>query len=382
MAHLVYKLAKAPPRLSRRPYSIVLYAAMVYAFNALNSRPAEGRAESDLLSVCLPRREADPEEMGNESDDDETQFITFNPYGIFFLRDLVLNPCPRLPQDRQLKAYSYPPLLGGERQDLLSTFQNALFEKRSRQRVPDHISNKRPYTIVFHPTEEEEELMAELKAMIEQIQLPENVAYDFDDGVEGDERDLADTIVKIFMQFRSDLLQKSPLTKLKRNYLKMEVDRLHPAAEVFTDKKLSRYWISIQFKASYNVEWKDTIKKLFPTEPGAVKIWSQNFQQCSYLIQWGNLVTQFLGANEKWILKRMKLAIEKLLDTMLWLPVGSDRLWDTRARATYVRKGDPSIAAPAILLNPRTKENQIRWEESRSDDRWRELRQEDEESSD
>jgi hypothetical protein len=262
----LFKLVNAPLRLSRSLRSITLYPAIVYMFNALSTRPAEGRAESDLLSVCLPRRQAEPEKMDSE-DDDEVQFITFNPYGIFFFCGLELNPCARLPPGRKLQPRSYPVLLGGERDELVSTMKNALLQRPPRGRAPDHLSNKSSHTRIFRPNGDDEELMNGLRAELEDIQFPANIfGHDEEDG-----GNFADSLIKIFMQFRSDVLQKSPLSKTKRNYLKLDVDRLNPAPEVFTDKILSRYWICIQYKRSHLPEWKTNIENLFPIEVGAIK---------------------------------------------------------------------------------------------------------------
>jgi hypothetical protein len=178
------------------------------------------------------------------------------------------------------------------------------------------------------------------------------------------------------MQFRSDILQKSPLSRSKINFLKLDVDRRNPPPKVFTDVCLSRYWVSIQFKQARVDEWKANIDKLFPTGLGAIKSWHQGFRQCKFIHMWGKLVTQF--HEDEQILKRIKIAIGKLLNRMLWLPLVQGKLWNTRVRATYTHKGDRSLTGPAVLLHPRVNEDRIRWERAHRE----ELRQEEEESSD
>jgi hypothetical protein len=89
------------------PRAAMLGLGIVWAMNALNNRPSEGRGETELMKYCLPLKEVLYCEDNVEDADGQIQrvFVVGEPkphcpYGAFFFRGIDLRGAPHLPAGR------------------------------------------------------------------------------------------------------------------------------------------------------------------------------------------------------------------------------------------------------------------------------------------
>ncbi|KAF8525886.1 hypothetical protein BU17DRAFT_83391 [Hysterangium stoloniferum] len=108
--------AEGPSELHTKPEALLLTAACLWLINGLHSRPDDGSADRKLMEAILPltevddqldhltlmftprggyRLQAEEEEEEEEDGEEEVELTPWNPYGVIYIRRLVIKEVPR-----------------------------------------------------------------------------------------------------------------------------------------------------------------------------------------------------------------------------------------------------------------------------------------------
>lgn len=115
--YILENQANARSELRARPNALLLTATAVWLLNGIISRPDDGPASRDLMTVVLPHTllPADPDDLAfyppqGMPDEDDSDVYTepgcgthpYHPYGAYFVRRIRLEGCPRFRLDNTL----------------------------------------------------------------------------------------------------------------------------------------------------------------------------------------------------------------------------------------------------------------------------------------
>jgi hypothetical protein len=319
--------------------------------------PLTDSEDPDHLIIAYHPRQARDAEEEESGDDDSSPCVPYFPFGVIFLRRIVLKNLPRMRAGgRSLTPAAFKYIFDATESMIEHNYyqvgiipEDALAENRlvtnKSKRTPTFIPE--PGTtqpILFHLAEHGHELPAR----------PIDSGSDMDmDNVEDNEEDIDTTITHLFRQFLIDIMNKVPNPRGVENPSYCTLDReerLSVTEDLFMNRQLAGVWRRCQYKSASSKDFIHAFHHLFPPlghKTGKV----QNYRQCRYYIKWKEICHT---ADEKTV-NIIRLEIRKRVMKFAWLPHASqDKMWPTKHLTGFVHYPLGSDgAAPRILLRGR-----------------------------
>jgi hypothetical protein len=372
---LDFEKAKAAARAF--PHSLTLGAIVIHQLNALCHRPAEGRAETDLLETCCMHTASDLESSDEDysSGEDVESHPTMYDRGLYFVSDVVTtDKVFRIPNNRHMDprnlAYLY-------RMECLSALQQAfhvpqvMLEKTQVNHT--RISNRRTTTIDAEFVRDDSVViphvdfgLVEKGVTIKPRMRPTGRDVDenaeFSDGAEPDGD--VDTIVrKLWAQFPFDVFGKGPnkKTSTENSHIIMKRrDAENATIDIFKTFDLSRIFTQVQARTVDSAFWDGTLfDRFFPPKSTKAKARGklQNFPYMTYYKTWVDIKTRMSTRDVEVVRNALRIEWRKLY----WVPhADSDRMWATKVIKSRDWKTHPSGhegPSPHIAINCRFARN-------------------------
>jgi hypothetical protein len=347
--------------------SLQLGAILVYMWNALNHREAEGRAENALKSTSCQHIPAENEDSDDEEDGTEPVTVA---RGLYFLSDIVGDqhgyrlPTTRLVDWQTLGVLYRTNGKAGIMQAFRITALCRPMTAGHRSRVPNRIKGTLPVQNVM---EQEAVAVAQLHFAEAGVEIrprlrmhgPDVEEMIVDDVGEDQDNDDVDRIITtILKQFPYDVFQVCANRKSTRDgswTLLNTRQRAQVTVEVFKTLDMSEVFADIQYRIVDMKFWRETMfPRYFPPKGFQPPFGQQNFPYTTYYSEWLELMGRLSERDANLVRSRV---YTQFFEQLWWLPHGgSDRMWATKTQRSRewtrlpVGHGGP---CPQIAVNRR-----------------------------
>ena len=360
--------ASGSPALCVKREALLLTTACVWLINSLHAHPDDGPAARNLMKAVLPVTDSDgteyhgQEEEEEEGDDDNnngtSSSVPYNPYGVIFLRRVVLRGEKHIPRMRAGGPFLSPPAFKLFFQALEDEIIHKYYkvgiipcEVLDKQCI---VTNKtRRTTTYINFSEEPEPNLFQLAEKGHQLPPPP-----VDDGsdIEMEEEpditgDIDTEVSQLWQQFLINVAIKSPNPRggTTSSYLSIRrQDRLTVGEDFYKNPKLSNMWMACQYKLAGTKELQLAFHHLFPPynhETPEKNV--QNYLQCAYYRKWAEIRAT---ADETVVIAIHKELFKKL-SALVWIPhAGQDRIWPTATTTPGFTHLPPGTTSPAPRL--------------------------------
>ena len=344
------KLAKTPAACRPMESSLTLGAILIYMLNAINYRPAEGRAESELTRTCCWNRYPNGQNLNIvESDEDAEPVPVMLAHGLYFISGVTLQDglTLRMGAGDRVSPDSITRLYGAiDEHEFNIIFHVNSWRPNRHERNGNRIRNRRKAPVDIRHIVASEELRAQDRTLQEQgiVMIPrpleagpDIVARDADhmneDQDDEDER-IDDIIARIWRQFPYDLLENSPNHRSNRegrHTLMTEQQREEATLEVFKSTDLRRIFSRVVVKVVNDKNWKELqFRRFFPKKGFVMPTRLQNFPSMRYFREWNTLMNRLTEEDAGVV----RASIWQEFKTFQWLPLtDTDRCWNTKKKA-------------------------------------------------
>jgi hypothetical protein len=327
--------------------SLTVGAILIYMLNAINYRPAEGQAETELTRTCCWNLY--PDDMDSEieeSDEDSEAVPIMLDHGLYFIsgvtvqygHTLRMGRGDRVSMDCITRLYGIT-----DDQDLNIKFNVRTWHANPLERSRKRIQNRRKAPVDIRHIVGSEELKAQDRRLEEdgivmmplpQAAGPDIIALDIDHMDEDEdvqEEGIDDIIKRIWRQFPYDLFENAPNPRSNReasHLLMTEGEREEATFEVFKKTDLRGIFSRVVVKVVNGKDWQNLqFRRFFPSKGFVAPTRFQNFPNMRYFREWnalmGRLSAEDAGAVRGTMWERFK--------TFQWLPLtDTDRCWNTK----------------------------------------------------
>jgi hypothetical protein len=319
LSHVVNGLQHAEKEARLQPASLAMGALMIYLFNALLYRPAEGRAEQILLNTAC-RHQLD--------NDGHLKPILYGS-GLYFLADIGIEGVYHLPPGRELDSkylevlYRRDSMMEIEEEFTHHASQESRKLGPSQGRQTAYLSRKqkmkRKMTFLVNGTPSDDEENEESEMAEEDKALK-----------------MGRRLEAIWRQFPSDILQLAPAPKKSTSgsttspwILLDEAERNQATISIFQSlERLRKVFRQATYKVMTDEEWNTILFQRYFPPPGTEDPKDlQGFPRCNYYRQWRLLMTE---AHQEEAQMARELVL-KWFGGLHWLPHAmADRLWSTQ----------------------------------------------------
>ena len=340
-------LAKTP--VSYRPMrsSLTLGAILIYMMNAINYRPAEGQAESELTRTCCWNPyEDDIVSDIVESDEDSEPNPVLLKYGLYFISGITLQQgvALRMGGGDTVSMDSISRLYGvTDEQDLKVRFNVKTWHANPEARSRNRIQNRRKVPVDIRHILDDDELKAQDRTLSDQgitmMPLPQEAGpditnaavYQMDEHGDGQEEGIDDIVARIWRQFPYDLFENAPNHRSNReasHLLMTRQEREDATIEVFKNTDLRRIFSRVVVKVVNKKDWYNLqFRRFFPCKGFVAPTRFQNFPYMRYFQEWNTLMER-LNAEDAEVVRGL---VWQQFKTFEWLPLtDTDRAWNTK----------------------------------------------------
>jgi hypothetical protein len=320
------------------------------------------------MKAVLPVTDSDGteyhgEEEEEEEDEDEDEggtssSVPYNPYGVIFLRRVVLRGEKHVPRMRAGGPYLSPPALKfffhASEEEIVHKYYKVGIVPRDILDKHRVVTNKtRRTTTYINFSEEPEPNLFQLAAKGHRLPPPP-----VDDGsdieMEGEPEitgDIDAEVSQLWRQFLIDVVIKSPNPRggTTSSYLTISrQDRLTVGEDFYKNPKLSDMWTACQYKLAGTKELQLVFHHLFPPYNHKTPEKNvQNYLQCAYYRKWAEIRAT---ANET-VVVAIRQELFKKLQALVWIPHAvQDRIWPTATTAPGFTRLPPGTTGPAPRL--------------------------------
>jgi len=355
--------------------SVSLTACLTFQANALMNRPGEGRAESDILHVCLPHRQGEVEDEDgddDEDDDGEHNTVAYNPYGLFFYAKLCLPPntdCPRLATGRVLKNESIRYFFKMDYTEIQEHLE-PVGVRRKVQVPPTRYPNKRRKTLKLWEGEGEGEAETLFDLESKGFKMP---ASGYDNGEDrhayapgdlSEDASLDRTCTSIWKAFITDVLQKSPNPVGERHpsYMTMNMnERMRGNSEPFKSLHLSHMFRRVRIQTCDRTTWYNHFDRLFPAKTAPLLC---STTQGYLTSNWWPKHNRLIRKLDRPAADAYRARFRVLFDELKWVPsTACDRVWQSNSKkGKIVYPKGYTGSAPVIALNTSANPEEIAWD--------------------
>jgi hypothetical protein len=328
-----------------------LALTIIWAMNALNNRPRMSQAEKGLMRTCLPYRCVNVVPQDDMEGQEMPPGIPYNPYGLFFFRDILLDDCPRLPRvdTRPVDIEALPILLGRSKQ-LWAQISREIFSpipitnsKRVQNRmkmtirVPVPSDDEEESDVIMIDSEDDRHTVAlrRGKAAPSAFHLEEEGhrigplpgAYNrFDDELEDDLGRINEAAAQIWAQFLVDLVHKSPNPKVagRTSYLKLTAEeRVNVTLSFYQTTQLRRIFTEVRLEKATANSWMTSFNNFFPID-GKKGHRMEGYKGMAYFQRYCELVQRISQEAQNSLRAKYRV----LFDQMYWVPKNAaDKVW-------------------------------------------------------
>jgi hypothetical protein len=346
--HVVKNLRNANATARLRNTSLALGAVVTYQINALIYRPAEGRAETELLAAASQHI--------RDAEDSSSKPIMYDR-GTFFWSDIVDDSEGfLLPNVRPVSSGC---ILALYRREFMDDIDAELRESQSQRDNPDAT-----HTAPRNPRRKE---MLKRKRKTTSRVVEENISDASDSNTSTEEstnmtsltvasapkvKDIGG-LTDLLQQFPSDVLQLVPNPKSSNEEpwcLLGKGDVSRAKVELFQNLDICRVFRLAQCTMVCADDWQAIVfKRYFPCKSFEPPKSLQHFPFAAYYRQWRNL----LEAADEGAADAIRETVRVWFNKILWLPFPEgDRMWATR-RANGSRQWQMVPAGASVALSPR-----------------------------
>jgi hypothetical protein len=378
LSRILSAQASGPPALRVKQEALLLTAACVWLINSLHARPEDGPAARNLMKAVLPLTDSDDtEDQGKEEDEEDEEdedgdeedtsaSVPYNPYGVIFLRRVVLRGENHVPRMRVGGPFLSPPAF----KFFFRTSEDEIRHKYYKIGiVPREVVDKRRVatnkmrrtTTYISFSDEPEPNLFQLADKGHRLPPPP-----VDDGsdieMEGGPEitgDIDAEVSHMWRQFLIDVAMKSPSPRgsTTSSYLTISrQDRLMVGEDLYKNLKLSDMWTACQYKLAGTEQLQLAFHHLFPPYGQEISEKNvQNYVQCSYYRKWGEI----RATADESVVVAIRKELFKKLRALVWIPHAvQDRIWPTTTVLGFTRLPPGTTGpAPRILIQRRP-----RWE--------------------
>jgi hypothetical protein len=360
------------PGLRVRNEALLLTAACVWLINALSARPDDGPSSRNLMDAVLPLTDAsDPDHLslifpasrrgdGLEDEDDEDgdePTIPYNPYGVIFLRTIVLLQVPRMRAGGPgLSSAAFKFIFSKTEDEIIHQyFRIGIISRDTLQHNPVR-SNKCRQTATYIPEPGAVQPVLFNLAQLDLSLPPPAVdgGSDLEDSEESADEGMGidETITQLFRQFLIDMILKVPNSKGNSLSYSILADnaRLSVTEDFYKNLRLSEVWRTCQYKVGTKSDFKLAFSHLFPPRGHKTKPKVQNYLQSQYYMKWKDICATADAAT----VDKIRSEIWKRVCRFNWLPhANQDKIWPTKHIKNfkhYPSNCSPIAPAPRILV--------------------------------
>jgi hypothetical protein len=314
---------------------------------------------ADPDTLAYPAAGNNQEEEEESDDESSAPSVPFNPYGIVFLRRIVVHVnVPRMRAGGpfiSLPAFHY--FFGASQREIEFKYykvgivpQEVIAERRV-------VTNKARHTTTYvAPSEDPEPNLFSLatqghKLPPRAVDDGSDVEMEEDDGNTGD---IDHEISTMWRQFLIDMALKTPNRKgatLRSYFTVSKKDRSLVGEELYKNPKLSDMWSACQYKVANKADWTRAFDHLFPPIDHLTPKNVQNYTQCTYYMKWAEI----RGTADKSTVIAIRRQLEKKFSKLVWVPhAGQDKMWPTSQTAPGFTRLPPDTTGPAPRILIRT----------------------------
>ncbi|KAK1219139.1 hypothetical protein PQX77_018150 [Marasmius sp. AFHP31] len=348
MSQILRRQVLSPTEFRVGPDALLLTAAMVWLINSIHSRPDDGSAARSLMRAILPLTEGRNVDdstlmfVQNErrEDDDNGGLLPHNPYGLVFLRPLMLDAqTPRFRSNGPKMNPSAFFYWFRKDEATIRRDYHELAAARDSGRAARIPNKTRSTTIRTKTADTLNESLFSLEAQGLSLPPPpvdEGSDIEMDEDVEEqrprESQTLDGRLSEVWRQCLVDFLTKAPnrLSSQDHGYLRLTRDQqLNAGKEVFQNLRLSDCWEEVYYKVGSTKDFDLAFGHLFPNTRVAPKSKNaQNYHQMLYYRQWSMLCKE---ASDEMV-DAMKKELRKVYDELVWVPWSdSQRVWSSYA---------------------------------------------------
>jgi hypothetical protein len=307
-------------------------------------------ADRDTLAYNASSRTQDEEE---ESDDESSAQVPYNPFGVVFLRRLMVHvDVPRFRAGGPfltVPAFKY--LFGASQEEIRMQYSKVGVVSRELIAEKRIVTNKSKRTPTYSsPPGVTEEVLFNLGAEGHTLPPP---AVDSGSDMESDEdrggssRDIDVEVSQLWRQFLADLAAKSPSMRCATNlsYLSLtRAERLSAGEALYMNNKLSDVWRACRYKVASKKDWKLAFNHLFPLADTKTPASIQGYNQCEYFRKWKEISVTANASS----FRAIRAEMWKRIWALYWIPHAcQDKLWGTNQTPKGFTRLPPNSTGPA-----------------------------------
>jgi hypothetical protein len=345
-----FKLLADTPNLYRpMRSSLTLGAILIYMLNAVNYRPAEGQAETELTQTScwnLYPDDVDPEIVDSDEDADPVPIML--DHGLYFISGVTcqegialrMGAGDRVSMDCVQRLYGIR-----DEQDLNIKFNVRTLHANPLDRNRSRIQNRRKVPLDIRDILDVEELRAQDRPLEDRgivmrpLPLeagPDIIALDvnhMDEDMPERVESIDDIIARMWRQFPYDLFENAPNHRSNRqgsHLLMTRQQREDATVEVFKNTDLRGIFCRVVLKVVNAKDWQNLqFKRFFPSKGFKAPTRFQNFQYMRYFLEWNALMGRLSDEDAE----RVRGLMWQRFKTFQWLPLtDTDRCWNTKRK--------------------------------------------------
>lgn len=321
--------------------------------------PVTDAQDPDQLTLIFPAsRRGDGNEEEEDGNGDDGPSVPYNPYGVIFLRPIMLVQVPRMRAGGPgLSEAAFKYLFGKPHEEIVHGYYRVGFLPRqppARDRV---VTNKSTRTVTYIPEPGMAQPILFNFAQMD-VTLPPPA---FDGGSdledEGDNPDegmgIDETITQLYHQFLIDIMAKSPNPKgaRKPSYCVLSADaRSSITEDLFKTRRLPEVWRACQYKRAGLGDFRVAFDHLFPRRDHRTGAKVQNYLQCQYYMKW----KEICATADAHTVSKVHTEIWNRVSKFIWLPHAmQERIWATNNMPRFMQyppNSSPYAPAPHILI--------------------------------
>ena len=319
----------------------------------------DGRDPDQLVIAFHANRRGDGQEEEESDGDDESPAVPYYPYGVIFLRRIMLEHVPRMRAGgRSLTPVAFKYIFGATEDEIEHNYYRVGIIPPNAIAANRVVTNKAKRTPTYIPElgTAEPALFALAERGHRLPSPPVNSGSDLEDvdNNSEDEEGIDAAITQLFRQLLIDMMYKVPNPRGVGNpsYCLLNSDeRLSVPEELYKNRKLSEIWRACQYKYASREDFELAFDHLFPPRGHQTGPKVQNYLQTRYYIKWKEICDT---ADPKTI-DVIRLEIKKRVMKFDWIPHAcQDKMWNTKHLKGFHRYPTGSNGpAPRILFRGR-----------------------------
>lgn len=315
--------------------------------------PVTDATDADRNILAYPastHQEAADEE---EEDEDVAPSLPYNPFGLIFLRRVVLDvDVPRMRAGGPfLTIPAFKHLFGASLDEIKCKYYTTGIIPREVVAKKRIVTNKTKRTPTYLNTScAPQPNVFSLAAAGHKLPPPAiDSGSDIEDREEADETDggIDSGVSQMWRQFLVDVAVKTPNPRgatAKSYFTVSRDDRLCVGEEFYMNNKLSDMWSACQFKVGRKEDWRLAFDHLFPPLGHQTTQSVQNYTQCKYYIKWKEICATADASSVIAIRKELW----KKVSSLFWIPHAcQDKMWPTSQKVSGFMRLPPQSAGPA-----------------------------------